>query len=252
MHKRGVVLIVDKCTPEWVGGNGYFTAGAHRTVHGGIEDLLPIIKEPPSEEELKRIDMSSYTTEDFIGDIMRLGTDKPDAVLVNALAAESRDAIGWLAEKAGIPFLFSFHRQAYEVDGLFKFWGGMVLSVQDGGKGLIAAHQSALKAAGVQTWFNTPAISLCTENGAVTGVVLHKEGEEITLRSAAVVLAAGGFEADSGMRQKHLGPGWEQVRVSPGAYNWRPSLIFYVAMAIGSWDALQHWGWICDGYRCRR
>ena len=37
------VLIVDKCPAEWAGGNGYFTAGAHRTAHGGLQDLLPLV-----------------------------------------------------------------------------------------------------------------------------------------------------------------------------------------------------------------
>ncbi len=37
------VLIVDKCPEAWAGGNGYFTAGALRTVHGGLQDLLPIV-----------------------------------------------------------------------------------------------------------------------------------------------------------------------------------------------------------------
>ena len=42
------VLILDKCPAEWAGGNGFFTAGAHRTVHGGLADLLPLVSPHPA------------------------------------------------------------------------------------------------------------------------------------------------------------------------------------------------------------
>ena len=37
----GRVLLIDKCPEEWAGGNSYFTAGAMRTVHDGLKDVLP-------------------------------------------------------------------------------------------------------------------------------------------------------------------------------------------------------------------
>jgi alkyl hydroperoxide reductase subunit AhpF len=66
------VLVVDKCPREWVGGNGYFTAGAHRTVHGGLRDLQSIINNL-TPEAADHIDMDPYTAENFKSDIMRLG-----------------------------------------------------------------------------------------------------------------------------------------------------------------------------------
>lgn len=40
----------------------------------------------------------------------------------------SRETIQWLADN-GAPFILSFNRQAYEADGKFKFFGGVVLSM---------------------------------------------------------------------------------------------------------------------------
>ncbi len=37
------VVLIDKCPEDWAGGNSYFTAGAMRTVHGGLDDLLPVV-----------------------------------------------------------------------------------------------------------------------------------------------------------------------------------------------------------------
>ncbi|KAJ7784712.1 FAD binding domain-containing protein [Mycena metata] len=204
------VLIVDVCPSEWVGGNGYFTAGAFRTVHGGLKDLLPIVNNV-SAEQAGSIDMDPYSLHDFVGDIMRLGDGKPDPVLAHAVVASSRDTIAWLADKVGLPFMFSFHRQAYNVNGRQRFWGGMVLCTEDGGKGLIAAHQRALARAKVQVWFNCRAVEITMKDGAVSGLVVEKEGKKMHLATRAVVLAAGGFESNPQLREKHLGAGWERA-----------------------------------------
>ena len=206
------VLIVEKAPEEWVGGNGYFTAGAHRTVHGGLADLLPIVTNVTA-EQAEKIDVAPYTTDDFVGDIMRLGENKPNVELVRSMVESSRDAIQWLAETVEVPFVLASHRQAYEVGGRQKFWGGLALSVEDGGKGLIKADLRALQRRGVELWFNTPAVRLVTEDCAVTGVVVQKNGEEVPLRAPAVILACGGYESSRELRMKYLGPDWKHAQV---------------------------------------
>lgn len=44
------------------------------------------------------------------------------------LVDNSRAAIQWLIDN-GARFALSFNRQAFEVNGKFKFWGGMVMSM---------------------------------------------------------------------------------------------------------------------------
>ncbi|OSD07588.1 FAD/NAD(P)-binding domain-containing protein [Trametes coccinea BRFM310] len=212
------VLVVDKCPPEWVGGNGYFTAGAHRTVHGGLQDLLPIVQNV-SPEAARNIDLDAYTADDFTRDIMRLGNGRSDPGVVKAVVDGSRDAVQWLADRVKVPFILSFHRQAYLVNGRQVFWGGLVLSVEDGGKGLIAAHRAALEAAGIETWFNTAATEVLVDGDAVVGLVVDKEGTPLRLRAPAVILACGGFEANRELRGKHLGTDWERAKVRGTPYN---------------------------------
>ncbi|KAJ3554864.1 hypothetical protein NM688_g2891 [Phlebia brevispora] len=210
------ILIIDKCPEEWMGGNGYFTAGAHRTVHNGLEDLLPIVQNV-SEDMKASIDISPYTAGEFYADIMRLGEGKPDKDLVNTVVHNSWDAIKWLAERAEVHFTLAFNRQAYLVDGIQKFWGGMALSVQDGGKGLIAAHRRTLQRAGVETWFDTAATKLLLEEGAICGLLVQKEGALVQIVSSAVILASGGYEANPQLRREHLGIHWEKAKASIGA-----------------------------------
>lgn len=221
------VLIVEKAPEEWIGGNGYFTAGAHRTVHAGLADLLPIVTNVTAEQASK-IDVAPYTEDDFIGDIMRLGENKPNAELVRTMVDHSRDAIRWLAETVGVPFTLAFHRQAYEVDGRQKFWGGLALSVEDGGKGLIKADLNALRDRGIELWFDTPAVKLVTEDGAVTGVVVRRNGTEVALQATAVILACGGYESSRELRMKYLGPEWKHAHVGTRV---RCSCMFFSTMS---------------------
>ncbi|KAJ8519006.1 hypothetical protein ONZ45_g3993 [Pleurotus djamor] len=197
------VLMVEKGPEEWVGGNGYFTAGAHRTVHQGLHDLLPLVKNV-SPEEAVNIDLDPYTAQDFTGDIMRLGDGKSDPSLVRAVVEGSRAAIEWRTKLVRGP-----------LSG-----GGLVLSVEDGGKGLIAAHRQALHENGVEVWFDSPAVHLLAEGETnILGIEVRKNGNPVRVKTSAVVLAAGGFEANKDMLQKHLGANWGRARVRGTPFN---------------------------------
>lgn len=232
------VLLIDKCPEQWAGGNGYFTAGAHRAVHNGLHDLLPLVCNVDSDLASK-IDIDPYTAEDFTNDIMRLGEGKPDRKLVDTVVGESREIITWLSERMKMPFTFAFNRQAYLVDGRQKFWGGMALSVQNGGKGVIATHQKALKEAGVEMWFDAPALQLITENEAVVGVIVERNREKVRVGASAVILACGGYEASRELRGKYLGGNWELAKVCLGSRHAARALItHYVFPPTGSRNTL--------------
>ncbi|KAF9046429.1 FAD/NAD(P)-binding domain-containing protein [Panaeolus papilionaceus] len=230
------VLMVDKCPEEWVGGNGYFTAGAHRTAHGGLLDIQELLVEPLSQEQLRKIDVEPYTAEQFKNDIHRLGGNRANQELVQTLVDESREAVGWLRRRVGVPFVLSTHRQAYEVAGRIKFWGGMALAVEDGGKGLIAAHQRCLRKAGVEIWTDCRATQVLMASDRATGVsglmVEKKGGMASKIDTRCVVLAAGGFEASAELRKKYLGEGWESAKVRGTPYNTGDG--FYLAAQVGA------------------
>lgn len=49
-------------------------------------------------------------------------------MLADILVDNSREAVQWLMDN-GARFILSFNRQAFFVDGKYKFWGGMVMSM---------------------------------------------------------------------------------------------------------------------------
>jgi succinate dehydrogenase/fumarate reductase flavoprotein subunit len=105
----GKVILIDKCPEEWAGGNSHFTAGAFRTVHGGLKDLLPIIRNVDT-ETARIIDLDPYTKDDFLGDMERITHGRYDRDLGRTLVEESSEVVKWLAG-AGLGFQLSFNRQ---------------------------------------------------------------------------------------------------------------------------------------------
>jgi tricarballylate dehydrogenase len=75
------------------------------------------------------------------------------------------------------------------------------------------------------------------DNG-VAGVRVRHHGRLVDLRSKAVVLACGGFEANAEMRARYLGPGWDLAKVRGSRFNTGQGL--KMALDIGAAPA-GHW-----------
>ncbi|OJJ85266.1 uncharacterized protein ASPGLDRAFT_66021 [Aspergillus glaucus CBS 516.65] len=227
-NKNSRILLIDKCPKHWAGGNSYFTAGAFRTAHNGLSDLLPLVNNVDASAATK-IDIPPYTNEAFMDDMQRVTGGRTDATLSKTLVEDSNETVKWLTS-TGVRFQLSFNRQAYEVDGRLKFWGGLALKTEDGGKGLVKDLWDAARELGVEVVFETAAKRLVTdaEMGRVRGVVVsycdrdtHANCRwiEKEIRAGAVILAAGGFEANPRLRAQYLGPNWDMAFVRGTPYN---------------------------------
>jgi succinate dehydrogenase/fumarate reductase flavoprotein subunit len=95
------------------------------------------------------------------------------------------------------------------------------LKTEEGGKGLIVDHRRAARKYGIEVFFETAATSLVKDNvtGAVTGVGVEYNGKPAVIQAKAVILAAGGFEANPRMRAQYLGPGWDLAYVRGTPFN---------------------------------
>jgi|SRR6266480_488866 len=217
---RSVVLL-EKSPQSWAGGNSTFTAGAYRTVFYGLRDVLSLPVHNVTPEMVDLIDIQPYLEKDFMNDLMRLTNGRCDPKLAEKLVKESNETTKWLSRN-GIRFCLSFNRQSYNIDGRHKFWGGMVLAVEGGGKGLIRQHQSNAKKLGVDVRYDSPVVRLRTdERGVVTGVTVRKkDGSTYDIKAVGgVIMCAGGFEANPEMRAQYLGPNWDLAYVRGTPYN---------------------------------
>ncbi|KAJ5996265.1 hypothetical protein N7499_007420 [Penicillium canescens] len=249
------VILIDKCPEEWAGGNTYFTAGAYRTVHGGLLDLLPVVNNV-DQDLASRIDLGPYSNDDFANDMHRVCMGRSDPLLAHTLISDSNSTIKWLA-KNGIRFQLSFNRQAYKLKDRYHFWGGLSLKTQDGGKGLVEDYKAAALRHGVTLCWSTaltgvdlqkssPIPSVSAEARQVKASVLH-EGVEGTIQAYALIFAAGGFEANPRMRCQYLGPGWDMAMVRGTPYNTGDCLELAIreldAKPAGNWSGCHSVAW---------
>lgn len=241
------ILVIDKCPQAWAGGNSYFTAGAFRTAHAGLADVLPLVNNV-SPETTQLVDLDAYTPDDFTADLKRVTDGRSDEALGRVLVGDSRETVGWLKD-LGVRFQLSFNRQAYHVGGRYKFWGGLCLKTQDGGKGLVADLQAAAQRQGIRLQYSTAAKRIVRDahSGAVTGVVVEKDGREEVLACQAVIMAAGGFEASPRLRAQYLGPGWDLAHVRGTPFNTgdllEACLTDLAAKSKGNWSGCHSVAW---------
>ncbi len=84
-----------------------------------------------------------------------------------------------------------------------------------GGQALLGGLFTALRKRGVTLWLNTPMVSLTQDGARVSGVVVRRDGQDVTVRARrAVVLGAGGFERNQAMREQYLPKPTDQAWVA--------------------------------------
>jgi len=238
------VLMLEAAPVDQAGGNSTYTAGAMRFCFNGVEDLLTIVPDI-SEEEIKNTDFGSYSEDQFFDDMFRVTQFRTAPDMVDLLVRQSLPTVQWMKEQ-GVKFQTSHGRQAFKVDGKFKFWGGLACEVWGGGPGLVEMlHRSANKR-GVQILYETEAVALIQTDSRVTGVVVVQGGKRKELTASAVVLACGGFEANAEMRTRYLGPGWDVAKVRGTRFNMGQGIRMALdigAVSYGHWSGAHAVGW---------
>jgi tricarballylate dehydrogenase len=204
------VLVIEKGPADAAGGNSYFTAGATRIAHDGLADLLEIVEPDPRHA---RAVVPPYSRDEYAADLARVTGGRNDPVLSAVLVDEAHATLRWLHE-LGMRYRLMYERQAYEsADGRLVFFGGLHVGNVDGGVGLMADHVAIAARLGIEVLHSTRATDLVMDAGRAVGLRAVTPDGPIEIGAGAVVLAAGGFEADPELRRRHLGPGWERAHV---------------------------------------
>jgi tricarballylate dehydrogenase len=72
---------------------------------------------------------------------------------------------------------------------------------------------------GIEIRYATRALGLLFDGVRVSGVRIRHDGAESDVHAKSVVLACGGFEANSEWRTRYLGPGWDLAKVRGSRFN---------------------------------
>lgn len=244
-EETGVSVIVLERAPEHEkGGNSRFTAGGMRVVYNDVSDLKQLMPEL-SDAEIANTDFGSYSREQFYDDMGRITQYRSDPVLTEILVEQSFPTLDWMHQK-GIRFMPMYGRQAFKVDGRFKFWGGLTVETWGGGEGLVSQLHAAAAKRHINIEYETRALALVCEDSGVTGLKIKQRGKTSVINCSAVVLACGGFEANSEWRTRYLGPGWELAKVRGTRFNTGDGIKMAIAVGAattGNWSGCHAVSW---------
>lgn len=203
------VTLIDKAPETSRGGNTRFSGGALR---------CPTVQTPPAKlmEELDQITKG-----------------RADKALARVLYDNAEVDVRWLIAH-GAP-LVDPSVERPDLRG-----GKMSFHVRGNGYGLVESLYPCLAAHGVQCRFETKAAELLTDaQGRVRGVRVKSRNGVADLFARAVVLATGGFQANTEMRVRYLGREGGSLIVRGSRYNTGDGLC--MAMALGG-QSTGDWG----------
>ena len=238
------VLVLEAAPEDEAGGNSRFTAGAMRVVYNGVDDLERLMPDLTAEEKATT-DFGTYTADQYFDDMARVSQYRADPDMVETLVRGSFDTLLWMQSK-GVRFVPIYGRQAFKVEGRFKFWGGLTVETWGGGPGLVVALTTAAAARGIDILYQSRATSLIHDDAGVHGVVVRQPDQSVTFGANSVVLASGGFEANAEWRTRYLGPGWDLAKVRGSRFNMGEGIRMALdigAQPFGNWSGGHAVGW---------
>ena len=238
------ILVLERAPEDESGGNSRFTAGAFRIVYNGVDDLRRLMPDL-TDAEVASSDFGTYTSDQFFDDMFRVTRYRTQGDLCERLVTKSYEAALWLRDK-GMRFQPIWGRQAYKIDGKFKFWGGLTVEAWGGGPGLVEQHVAIARKRGIEIRYGARALSLIYDGHAVTGVRVKQKGAIYDLNAKSVVLACGGFESNPEWRTRYLGPGWELAKVRGTRFNSGDGIRMAIdigASTFGNWSGCHAVGW---------
>jgi len=242
------VLVLERAPQDKRGGNTAFASGTFRMVHHGANDIRRVVPDL-TEQEIASTDFGEYSAEQYFDDLGRITQYQSDPELADVLIHQSADTVDWL-HKLGVRFLPNFGRQAFKIDGRFKFFGGSVIYANGGGEGLMEAHFKNAERLGIDVRYGARGVALIRgksgDTSAILGVRAQVNGVPEGFRAKAVVLPSGGFEANREWRARYLGPGWDMAKVRGTRFNTGAGIRMALdigAQPYGQWSGCHSCAW---------
>jgi tricarballylate dehydrogenase len=237
------VLLLERAPEEERGGNSAFTEGLLRCVYNGPDDIRALSPDLSAEE--MKSDFGTYTEEKFFDDMARITQNRTDPDLCEILVRGSNATMHWLKDK-GVRWIPQFGRQSFKIGGKYTFWGGATLAASGGGRGLVDTLYKAAEKVGVRLHYNAWVKALLHSDAGVGGVVVRLNGVTREIRAKSVILASGGFEANTEWRSRYLGKGWDLAKVRGTRFNTGDGLAMALnigAQPCGHWSGCHAVGW---------
>ena len=164
------VIVLESAPRDFRGGNSRHTRNL-RCVHAAPTDVLT----------------ESYYEDEFLGDLMRVTGNETDGPLARLLVDRSADCAGWMGQ-FGVRFQPSLSGTLHLSRTNAFFLGG--------GKALMNSYYASADRAGIHAVYDAEVVGLDIDGGECRAASVRVDGRTETIRARAVVVAAGGFEAN--------------------------------------------------------
>jgi tricarballylate dehydrogenase len=164
------VLVLDCAPRELRGGNSRHTRNL-RCAHTAPTQILTEV----------------YTEEELLADLARVNGDETDEALATLVAARSTECVPWM-EALGARFQAAL-RGTLQLSRTNAFFLG-------GGTALMNTYYAAAEKRGIDVRYDAEVTQLVLRDGTFESATVRSAGAAHELSAKAVVVAAGGFEAN--------------------------------------------------------
>jgi tricarballylate dehydrogenase len=151
-----------------------------------------------------------YLEEEFWDDLLRVTGGQTDEALARHMIAESKPMLGWIAEQ-GVRFQPSLGG-TLGLGRTNSFFLG-------GGRAMLNALYRTAEALGVEVLYDAEVVDLDVDDGMFLGASFQHDGARNSVRAAALVAAAGGFESNIEWLKQYWGPPADNFLIRGTRYN---------------------------------
>ena len=198
-HGAKRVLMIEKAPKMESGGNARYSSTGFRFVYSGKEEIKQLVPDMDA-VTYERISVPPYSVQDFVDDMNRVTENLIDQDMARVIAEDSNEAIHW-TKKMGIPWKLHMH---VVVDNKMHFEPGVIIHPVGGGLGQLKIWRELATNLGVEIRYDSAVIGIIGNASRVEGVKVATSDESYDVFADAVILCAGGFQANQEMRARYL------------------------------------------------
>ena len=187
------VLVLEGAPEAYRGGNSRHTRN-FRCMHRGPLSVLT----------------DAYEEDEYFDDLIRVTKGKTDETLARLAIRQSEACLPWM-EAHGVRFQPSLSG-TLSLSRTNAFFLG-------GGKALVNAYYNCAEDLGVTVAYDAEVSHIALEGGRFTGLDVTLDGESRRIEGRALVLAAGGFQADIDWLADAWGPAARNFLIRGTPYN---------------------------------
>lgn len=187
------VIILETAPKPYRGGNSRHTRN-FRCMHSG--PLGPLVE--------------SYSEDEYFSDLMKVTAGKTDEMLARLAISTSEECLPWMEER-GVRFQPSLSGTLSLARTNAFFLGG--------GKSLVNAYYRTAEALGVRVEYEAAVTHIEVNDDRVTRIDYTQNGETHQLFPTSIVVASGGFQADTDWLARAWGPAAKNFLIRGTPYN---------------------------------